>query len=526
VIELPSDELIGSREPRLVIIGLDGATWTVIRPMVERGELPTLHRWMEEGAHGSLQSLEMMCTPRIWASIDTGKVPEKHGIVDFYSASLQNLMAKALWEILSDQGWSVGLYCWLNTWPPPTVNGFVIPGWLARTPATHPLSVDYVKRIELLAQRWKMGEKGGNTLALAFRAWRQGLRFNTLLHSTVVVAGGKLFRLPIKKRLLNKLVLRANIDADLVTFLVRRFSPQLLMYYCQYIDNVSHNYWKYYQPECFDDVDQEELHRYSGGIERVYRAVDACLSRVASCMGEETTVCCVSDHGFRAAPEELAPLTGMKLSFLKKQIALPYQIEGCLVHRRWYLRPKQPRGDDRWRKELSDTLKSFVVRKYEIPLFEVMPNEDQEFVVVRLSPRLAELRRVPEKASVASLAVEHAGGQFQLGQLLLGGYRRTGDHDREGVVVLKGPGVRKGQRISASVLDVVPTLLALLGMPVGEDMDGRVITEAIRPEYLKQHPVTMVPTYDDEKTAHRGRRVIREGEAKILERLRGLGYLS
>ena len=216
----------------------------------------------------------------------------------------------------------------------------------------------------------------------------------------------------------------------------------------------------------------------------------------------------------------------MKLSFLKKQIALPYQIEGCLVHRRWYLRPKQPRGDDRWRKELSDTLKSFVVRKYEIPLFEVMPNEDQEFVVVRLSPRLAELRRVPEKASIASLAVEHAGGQFQLGQLLLAGYRRSGEHDREGVVVLKGPGVRRGVRISASVLDVVPTLLALLGMPVGEDMDGWVITEAIRPEYLKQHPVTMVPSYDDEKTAHRGRRVIREGEAKILEWLRGLGYLS
>ena len=111
-----------------------------------------------------------------------------------------------------------------------------------------------------MAQRWKMGEKGGNTLALAFRAWRHGLQFNTLLHSMVVVAGGKLFRVPIKKRLLSKLVLRANIDADLVTFLVRRFSPQLLMYYCQYIDNVSHNYWKYYQPEFFDDVDQKELH--------------------------------------------------------------------------------------------------------------------------------------------------------------------------------------------------------------------------------------------------------------------------
>ena len=53
------------------------------------------------------------------------------------------------------------------------------------------------------------------------------------------------------------------------------------------------------------------------------------------------------------------------------------------------------------------------------------------------------------------------------------------EHSPYGIIVMNGPGIRKGGTISgASILDLTPTLLTLYGLPVGEDMDGKVLTSA------------------------------------------------
>jgi arylsulfatase A-like enzyme len=71
------------------------------------------------------------------------------------------------------------------------------------------------------------------------------------------------------------------------------------------------------------------------------------------------------------------------------------------------------------------------------------------------------------------------------------------DHGPIGILVMSGEAFKSGVRIpEQNVVDITPTLLALLGMPVGEDMDGRVIEEAFAPGYLRSHPVTRVPTYE------------------------------
>jgi hypothetical protein len=517
--------LMPNNGPQLVVIGLDGATWTVMQPMIERGELPTLARWVSEGVHGPLMSLEPMLTPRIWASIDTGKVPEKHGIIDFYTATQRHLRAKPLWRILVERGWSVGLYHWLNTWPPREVDGFIVPGWLARSPATYPLSLGFLKRYGMGVPSGREGGGIHSRWQFAFRAWRQGVRMTTVVRSTVGTIHSKIFRLPMKQKILGRLERWTYVEGDLVPALIRRFEPQMVMYYTQAPDIVSHFYWEYYQPDHFDQVDPWEMHHYAGAIEDVYRTVDLCLSRIAACCGEETTVCCVSDHGFGPTTREYLPLTEMRLSILIDRISLPYRIQGCKIQRRWYLRPRQRRQGGGWREELSKVLASFVVKRYQIPLFEVIPDEDPEFVVIRLSRRLAQLRRIPEKGSVGSLWIEHSEGGFKLGDLMMVGNRISGEHDIEGIIILRGPGVRSDCRISASVLDVTPTLLAVMGLPFGEDMDGRVITEAIRPEVLDQHPVRTVPTYDDEATAPWEGSEASEGEEEIRELLRGLGYI-
>jgi len=94
-----------------------------------------------------------------------------------------------------------------------------------------------------------------------------------------------------------------------------------------------------------------------------------------------------------------------------------------------------------------------------------------------------------------------------------------------GVVFLWGPPIRAGVRLGyASVFDVTPTALYLMGLPVGKDMDGRVLVEALSPELLAARPVEWVPTYD---TGTRGG-APRESpvDEEILEELETLGYVS
>jgi predicted AlkP superfamily phosphohydrolase/phosphomutase len=103
-------------------------------------------------------------------------------------------------------------------------------------------------------------------------------------------------------------------------------------------------------------------------------------------------------------------------------------------------------------------------------------------------------------------------------------------HDPTGFFALFGSDVAAGRELSqVSVLDITPTILALCGLPVAEDMDGRVIEEAIDPGFLKKHPVTSIPTYEREEPD--GERAAPEPvesplDEEIREELRSLGYID
>jgi predicted AlkP superfamily phosphohydrolase/phosphomutase len=66
-----------------------------------------------------------------------------------------------------------------------------------------------------------------------------------------------------------------------------------------------------------------------------------------------------------------------------------------------------------------------------------------------------------------------------------------------GLLLAYGDGIRPGATLEgASILDVAPTLLYLLGLPVARDMQGRVLTEMLEPGYERDHPVTFIPSYE------------------------------
>src|SRR5262249_16482210 len=68
---------------RVLIIGLDGATFDVLDPMIDRGLMPNLKRLVAEGSAGPLESTKPPIPPAAWTTFMTGKGPGRHGIVDF-----------------------------------------------------------------------------------------------------------------------------------------------------------------------------------------------------------------------------------------------------------------------------------------------------------------------------------------------------------------------------------------------------------------------------------------------------------
>ena len=104
---------------KVLLIGLDGAEWDIIDPLVEAGEMPNFARLMENGVYGKLRSLEPAAkSPAIWTTIATGKSPDAHGITTFVDEEngqplTRNIRrVRALWNIgrpaEAREAWSVG----------------------------------------------------------------------------------------------------------------------------------------------------------------------------------------------------------------------------------------------------------------------------------------------------------------------------------------------------------------------------------------------------------------------------------
>jgi predicted AlkP superfamily phosphohydrolase/phosphomutase len=125
---------------RVLIIGWDGATFDLIRPWAEEGKLPNLRRLMDQGAHGPLLSTLPPWSFQAWSSFMTGKNPGQHGIYDFFRTppgtyDLEFVNAErrrggaTFWQLLGEAGRHVVSVAIPGTFPPDPVNGVMISGF-------------------------------------------------------------------------------------------------------------------------------------------------------------------------------------------------------------------------------------------------------------------------------------------------------------------------------------------------------------------------------------------------------------
>jgi predicted AlkP superfamily phosphohydrolase/phosphomutase len=141
---------------KVVVIGLDGASWEPILPYINKNELPGYARFWRDGLHGSLLSTIPYLTQPAWKSYSIGKNPGKTGVfhwtkIDWTGFEFKNLNSlsfhgKDYWDILSENGYRVSIIDMPSTFPPDKVNGVMISGMIhGDGPWTYPK--EYEKRI-------------------------------------------------------------------------------------------------------------------------------------------------------------------------------------------------------------------------------------------------------------------------------------------------------------------------------------------------------------------------------------------
>lgn len=119
---------------KVAIIGIDGADWSVIDPLIAQGKLPSLAGLIARGQSGVLRSIVPTYSPVVWTTIFSGQPPEVHGLVDWYSSDARSRQVPMLWDIYGAHGRSSVTVNVPGSWPTAEVDGglmisgFPIPG--------------------------------------------------------------------------------------------------------------------------------------------------------------------------------------------------------------------------------------------------------------------------------------------------------------------------------------------------------------------------------------------------------------
>lgn len=535
--------------PKVVLIGLDGADWNVMRPLMQEGRLPALSSLVSRGASGDLESLHPMLSPALWTTAVTGVGPKSHGIRDFVykqlgtnsqpivNASIRKRLA--LWNIFSALGISVGIVDWYATWPAEEVDGFIVSDRI-KTRGAEAEGVTY-PAFESLQQHFPPADPPRPESYPALE--RLVASFDTLPPGLAKALNEDLYRFRLAKNL------------------YRAHEPDFFAFYLKGIDAVSHFYWKHFEPnaEVYGTASRTGAAGFENVIPDYYELCDQLLADFLGELDDDTTVLVVSDHGFRAfgRPDNLIfdidrlfslmgllefedPSLADRRSDRRVRMAATriYTHKGTQIvstfgerDRGVYLnvagrdpdgvidayRWEQTRGEIRERlTSLRTDLGSRVFSRVRIN--EQPPDESRQ-----QAPDLI-LRLNREIAFDYELTVD--GRAYSLYDLFLWEYGNiSGTHREQGIFLARGPAIRAGFEVdSASLLDIAPTILHLAGVPVPRDLEGDVIRDML----LDRRTGSRMRVESYEPLIERAQAGATENEPdeEYRNRLRALGYVE
>jgi len=451
------DKPAAGASSKVIVLGIDGGTWTVIDPMMAAGELPNLKKLYDSGLHGVLTSRPPILSPVVWTTIFTGFGFSKHGVKDWKTSQSTNRRVNAIWEILRDEKKKVDVLNVPGTWPPDPVTGVMMSGFPLSGATFGGNTGEIVSRVDFdtpkkmhVAYRDNVEAIRAATVNLPLKAWspwfpgvlasrptfRGMMRayhlsedefYLTPLYRTddgLMVSEPKTLRSEISEKLGEPYIPEGpgwsrwadkNTPEVLYGHLEQVFTIQskaaqlyaggdwdLFLYVMTLVDRVSHPYWAYSHPSTFPDLDPEKIKKFGGAVADAYRRSDEELGKILATVKGDPYVIIVSDHGFHSSAD-------------------------------------------------------------------------------------------------ASKAV--------------------GAHNPDGIYIVKGPGITPKAGLPKFIEDVTPTILYLMGMPTGQDMDGKIFAELV--DMVGRKPAT-IQTWEKVRRDSNDEPV----DSDTWESLKGLGYVD
>lgn len=461
---------------RVLLFGISGATWDVMSPLIAAGRLPTISRLVNEGTHAVLKSLRVTGDKHIrpqptWPSIATGCVPARHGIERFYHTA-DDLRVPPMWDWLGAKGKRIGLFSWPISWPVRPVNGFCIPGYDGRDAATHPAELTYIRTLD---RRQTAARAGKDILGRLGAAEPFLLPWKMLRAGTSPATLGRLAAEAVKMRLaapkeIRPLLMRRarlRVSSDIFCRLCRKMQIDFGAFVTFLVDYASHRFWLYRQPSLFPDAPADVPAAMRSAVDEAYVAVDRTLGHMLRRLGPEMIVAVVSEHGM--SPEIVSAEIGphhyaLRPNRLRELLQIPPTVTAVPIAR-WlaYQTPSDLQAG------IATRFEQVTVQSTGQPLFQVALHRNE--VIVKLAlPR--EQYSDLQDLDALNIVVDGKVHPFtEIAQRF--GARRSAMHAENGVLILHGPGIRRGEQLSrASIVDVAPTLSRAMGVAHPEGLDG------------------------------------------------------
>jgi predicted AlkP superfamily phosphohydrolase/phosphomutase len=275
---------------RVLVIGLDGATFDLLGPWVESGVLPELAALMARGCHGELRSTFPPLTPPAWASFMTGRGPGGHGVLGFRGApagygpgefvSARSLRAPTIFDLAGACGRTVGAMHVVPSYPVRPVNGFMVACMLAPAGAR---DVIYPPELApLLGDRFAISLEPPEPFLADDPRYRQ----LCLDYLRRVRAMGR-------NRVDTALRLLAARPCDLLTVVF--YEP----------DRLQHRFWRHLSGTGPQDVPAAVRDEIVAEARAVFVDLDAAIGKLVRAAGPDAITFVVSDHGFGPSPARL-----------------------------------------------------------------------------------------------------------------------------------------------------------------------------------------------------------------------------
>lgn len=512
----PIDTARGDAGPKVLILGMDGGDWDIIDPLLAEGKMPNLQRLIDEGVSATPKTLNPTISPAIWTTVATGKLPEKHGIRNFITTSVDYETeyvssdarhAKAAWNIFNDLGWKTGLFSWWATWPAEDINGYTVTDLAVLDSRGGIQPESLAKGMELLSLR---------TLGLDL----VGISLSEALPVPTSIDDPVFFE--TAHSVLNRI---DKLFGPNSLYAFDRERPDVLMQIYGGTDAAQHLFLKHHDASKFPyPVDPVLREKYKDFIREIYMNQDRLIGEYLKRSGSDTHIIVLSDHGVFIDPAAGYRFTQFNLllahlnllTFLpdgeidfKNTIAFECNNNTFDWQRRLCINVEGRYTDGIVRATDFERTRDLVVAKLKTVRRK---NGDPFFLSVHTSgERNSDVSYdIPRDALDDEILLEstyHPVKEY-LTLSVESGNHYSDPVGPDGFFVWKGPNIKPGVTVELDLVDILPNLLYALGQPIGRDMDGvwrpELFLKPTEPSYIetyetdfKQVPISHVESFED-----------------------------